>query len=172
MLEKHEVQFYIAEIALALHYLHRRDVIHQDLKPDNVLILATGHIKLTDLGLSKIRNRRKVSVTDVIRTPSVSKVRAFRKPGQIMSWISDFSFSSSESDSDLFHKSTSIENIYSNNNSHLSIAFSHITDCSLRIYQQIIPECIPENEPLSFGDDDFTDHEDVNTTNTYRFSLL
>ena len=31
---------------------------NRDLKPDNVLISATGHIKLTDLGLSEIRNRR------------------------------------------------------------------------------------------------------------------
>ncbi len=29
-----------------------------DLKPDNVLISTTGHIKLTDFGLSEIRNRR------------------------------------------------------------------------------------------------------------------
>lgn len=29
VLEKHEAQFYVAEIALALDYLHRRGVIHR-----------------------------------------------------------------------------------------------------------------------------------------------
>jgi serine/threonine-protein kinase greatwall len=60
VLEKHEALFYVAEIALALDYLHGRGVIHRDLKPDNVLISTTGHIKLTDFGLSEIRNRRSI----------------------------------------------------------------------------------------------------------------
>jgi serine/threonine protein kinase len=34
--------------------------LNRDLKPDNVLISPTGHIKLTDLGLSEIRNRRSI----------------------------------------------------------------------------------------------------------------
>ncbi|CAF4864235.1 unnamed protein product, partial [Rotaria magnacalcarata] len=164
--EKYEAQFYVAEIALALDYLHRRDVIHRDLKPDNVLISATGHIKLTDLGLSEIRNRRKVSVADIIGTPSVCKVRSFRTPGQIISLTSDFSFSSNESDSGLFHTSTSIENIYTNNNSFRSATSSRLIDYNLRIYRQPLPECIPENGPLSFGNDEFDDREDASTNST------
>ncbi|CAF0827369.1 unnamed protein product [Adineta steineri] len=168
ILEKHEAQFYIAEIALALDYLHRKDVIHRDLKPDNVLISVTGHIKLTDFGLSEIRNRR-ISVADVIGTPSVCKARAFRTPGQIISLTSDFSFSSSESDSDPFYTSTSRENIYSNNSVHRSCSSARPIDCSLRVYRQALPACIPENEPISFAINEFDDREDTNTSNTSDF---
>ena len=42
---------YLAEICLAVGFLHDNDVIHRDLKPENVLIDRTGHIKLTDFGL-------------------------------------------------------------------------------------------------------------------------
>lgn len=43
--------FYIAEIALALQFVHDMNFIHRDIKPDNILIDAQGHIKLTDFGL-------------------------------------------------------------------------------------------------------------------------
>ncbi|OAY71222.1 putative serine/threonine protein kinase IRE4 [Ananas comosus] len=53
-LEEGIARIYIAELVLALEYLHSLGIIHRDLKPDNILIAPDGHIKLTDFGLSKI----------------------------------------------------------------------------------------------------------------------
>ncbi len=47
------VKFYICELILALEYLHKKDIIFRDVKPENVLLDKDGHIKLTDFGLSK-----------------------------------------------------------------------------------------------------------------------
>ncbi|PVU89837.1 hypothetical protein BB560_006265, partial [Smittium megazygosporum] len=46
-------KFYAAEVLLSIRYLHSYDIIYRDLKPENLLIAADGHIKLTDLGFAK-----------------------------------------------------------------------------------------------------------------------
>ena len=38
---------------LALESIHKMNVIHRDLKPDNILIDKNGHIKISDFGLCK-----------------------------------------------------------------------------------------------------------------------
>ena len=45
--------FYVTEIVLALEYLHQQKIAYRDLKPENLLIGADGHIKLTDFGFAK-----------------------------------------------------------------------------------------------------------------------
>ncbi|GAA5917391.1 hypothetical protein JCM8208_006472 [Rhodotorula glutinis] len=46
-------RFYTANIILVLENLHAQDIIYRDLKPENLLIDSTGHIKVTDFGFAK-----------------------------------------------------------------------------------------------------------------------
>jgi len=53
ILSEEESRFYIAETIMAVKSVHEMNYIHRDLKPDNLLIGADGHVKLSDFGLCK-----------------------------------------------------------------------------------------------------------------------
>jgi hypothetical protein len=44
----------VGDVAAALEYAHENQVLHLDIKPDNILIDHKGHIKVTDFGLSEL----------------------------------------------------------------------------------------------------------------------
>ena len=55
MFPEETAAFYMAEMVLALEHLHQTvGVLYRDLKPENCLLDAEGHLLLTDFGLSKV----------------------------------------------------------------------------------------------------------------------
>lgn len=86
--------FYVAEVCLALQYLHNHSIIHRDIKPDNMLLSREGHVKLTDFGLSKVQIHRDLERSDFENnTPNLCT----RTPGQLFSLTSHLSFGSGNS---------------------------------------------------------------------------
>ena len=67
---KERARFYSAEVILGLQFLHSHGIIHRDLKLENVLLTAGGHIKLVNLGTAKVKIRNSTRTTTVCRTPA------------------------------------------------------------------------------------------------------
>lgn len=73
ILSEEETRFYMAETVLAIEAIHKHNYIHRDIKPDNLLLDARGHVKLSDFGLCK--------PVDVSTLPTLSEADEFNEDG-------------------------------------------------------------------------------------------
>ena len=48
------VKFYACQMVLAIEFLHSKDIVYRDIKPENILIDRKGNLKLTDFGFAKV----------------------------------------------------------------------------------------------------------------------
>lgn len=51
-LDSPTILFYAANLVLALAYLHEKDIVYRDLKPENVLVNSNGYLKICDFGFA------------------------------------------------------------------------------------------------------------------------
>lgn len=70
---------YIAEVIVGVNDLHKRGIIHRDLKPDNLLIDSSGHLKLTDFGLSSMGVVGRHTIQHRKSSTSEHAIEVFRK---------------------------------------------------------------------------------------------
>jgi serine/threonine protein kinase/Tfp pilus assembly protein PilF len=73
-----EVLEYGIQIAGALSHAHRHQIIHRDVKTDNLMLTEEGTVKLADFGLAKLRDSVQVS-----KTGSTLGTPAYMSPEQI-----------------------------------------------------------------------------------------
>ena len=71
-------RFFAAEMVLAVGHLHSLGFVHRDMKPENVLLGADGHLKVTDFGLAKC------NMTDEPRTNSMCGTIEYMAPEVIL----------------------------------------------------------------------------------------
>jgi serine/threonine protein kinase len=58
------VRFILGCLILGMEYLHSKNIMYRDLKPENLLIFENGYIKLTDFGLAKEIREDELSRTE------------------------------------------------------------------------------------------------------------
>jgi len=54
-------RFFSASVVLAFEYMHSKNIIYRDLKPENLLLDQTGYLKITDFGFAKVVKDRYVA---------------------------------------------------------------------------------------------------------------
>jgi serine/threonine-protein kinase len=68
----------VANVAEALDFAHKADVIHRDIKPANIMLLKNGGVKVTDFGIAKAISSSRTKTGVILGTPN------YMSPEQIM----------------------------------------------------------------------------------------
>src|SRR6266705_5824415 len=65
-----EIRKILADVARALAYAHKKEIVHRDIKPDNIMFDEHGHAVVTDFGIAKAASGGKLTGTGMsIGTP-------------------------------------------------------------------------------------------------------
>jgi serine/threonine protein kinase len=85
---------YALQIARGMAAAHKKGVVHRDLKPDNVFVLADGHIKILDFGPAKRsgvlgEDSAAVPMSDLTEPGTVMGTAGYMSPEQVRGYSVD-----------------------------------------------------------------------------------
>src|SRR5215831_4978587 len=69
----------MVQVCDGLHYAHQKGIVHRDVKPGNVMLLRTGHVKLLDFGIAQIA----AAESDLTRTGLIMGTIRYISPEQV-----------------------------------------------------------------------------------------
>ncbi len=71
------------QFAWGLYFAHQQDLIHQDIKPANIMLGTNGVVKITDFGLAKNNNAEGVTGRNTKNTTAMGMTPAYASPEQL-----------------------------------------------------------------------------------------
>lgn len=80
------------DISLGLHYLHNNGIIHRDLSSNNILLLKECRAKITDLGVSKLRDAAQHHMTQCPGSPVYMPPEALYQTSNYTEQLDCFSY--------------------------------------------------------------------------------